>query len=411
MKRIKNLGLAMVMALALTAVVGAAGASAAEFVSEKGSATLSSSEGATQSLKFSGVGTKCGAQPLEGTATTFPQNKVELTAKDSICEMFGTVPLKGNGCKFTYRPGKETSPGVFDGAFDIGPANCGPMQIGVPGAFCTVTIGAQSNLAASYQNIGSGKERSVQVTIKVANLKYAQTAGTCPKETLENGTWTGGWVIKGSDAFGRVGIHLEANGGQALPTKGIGIGSSWLYGSVPGLEAGSAPLSVVGQKGSIRHLIKTQVGTVECATDTFNSTLSASYQTQWSVQPEYSGCKVIGVAGAVKMNGCTYTFNVLNQPPVGSAYAGHMDIACPAGKAIEITAGASIIQCTITIPAQTTDSGGLTFTNESATTTIGLELSIKGIDYHAQKGEGAAACITGDYTTGTYTGSNTLVGS
>ena len=337
MKRIKNLGLAMVMALALIAVVGAAGASAAQFEGEKSPATLSSVEGEAQWLKFSGVGTRCGAQPLEGTSTAFPQSKVELTAKDSTCEMFGTVPLKGNGCKFTYRPGKETSPGVFSGALDIGPAKCGPMQIGEPGAFCTVTIGAQSNLAASYENIGSGKERSVKVAVSTASLKYAQTAGTCSKGTFENGTWSGGWVIQGSNASGRVGIHLEG-GGQALPTAGIRIG-----GFVPGLETGSAPLSVVGQKASIKHLIKTQVGTVECTTDTFNSTLSATYQTQWSVQPEYSGCTVIGIAGAVKMNGCTYTFNVLNEPPVGSAYGGHMDIACPAGKAIEITAGTSII--------------------------------------------------------------------
>jgi hypothetical protein len=178
------------------------------------------------------------------------------------------------------------------------------------------------------------------------------------------------------------------------------------------LEAASYPTSIGGEQSkSSKHSLSFQYGKLSCDAVDFSSPSIFSPKEQFSVEAAYSGnCKLGGLTTAVNMNGCSYTFNVLNQAPVGGAYAGHADIACPAGKSIEVVTVPQAKRCTITIAAQTTDSGGLTFTNDAVTPTILATFGINGIDYHQQKGEGIGSCTTGDYTTGTYTGASTLFG-
>jgi hypothetical protein len=211
--------------------------------------------------------------------------------------------------------------------------------------------------------------------------------------------------VQGSNGGKSTGIWVSTSEAPELPPSGIAIG-----GTPPKLVAGTYPITISGGQGT-QHVMSLQAGSLKCTTAKFNTSASGS-TAQLTVGAEYSGCTAFGFPATVSMNGCTYTFNILNQAPVGSAYAGHADIACPAGKSISIIAsGAGLTKCTVTILAQTTDSEGLTFTNQSSISTIGLSLAIKGIDYHQQEGSGLGRCSTADPTAGTYTGSSTLVGS
>jgi hypothetical protein len=106
------------------------------------------------------------------------------------------------------------------------------------------------------------------------------------------------------------------------------------------------------------------------------------------------------------MKSCSYLLSVEN---VGPPYKGKESISCSGGSQIEIVAtSAGKVKCTVTIGAQATNAGGLSFTNEAST--IGVGFAVSGIAYHQQAGEGLGTCATGDYATGTYTGSSILTG-
>ena len=389
MKRISKLGLAAFVALSLTAAVGAGAASAASFVTEKAPTTVTGTVDGVSYPRFQFlVGTvSCPSLAPTGTMNSVYAGAMEGSLKETPCTgpLGGNYTLQTHGCNFTLRASNSTLDIVCPAGNEIGLV---PV-----GSGCEFTIPAQAGLAASYGSEGSGSSREI-LAGSSSTLKYSQVNGTCTKGTF-NGSWGGSWKLKGTNEGSQVGVYVAK--------QPISIG-----GSTPKLRAGSYPASIAGTAVAT-HKIKVSGGTTECKTSAFSSSVSGE-TAQLTVQASYAECTVLGVAGSVNMNGCTYTFNVLNQAPVGATYAGHADIACPAGKAIELIAGTSKPKCTVTIPAQTTDSGGLSFTNE-ASSTIGLGLAVSGIDYHQQKGEGLGACSTGDFTDGTYTGSSTLVGS
>jgi hypothetical protein len=406
-KRIKILSFAAVAALALIAVLGAAGASAAsEFKTESSPTTITPSfiEGNQLDWHFHTAYQRC-ANGAEGTLSSTHAKEVEMTLKDTTCEaQFTGNQFKANGCKFTYRVGNQTGSSTFKGTIDIGPAGCGPISFTsvVGSSACQVTVPAQTGLSATFENVGSGKNRMVKVYPSTTNLKHTQVSGKdCGAEglgTFTDGSISGSVKLQATNAGGAVGMWVEA------PAVSIG-------GTPPKWIAGTYPISIGGAQNSAHVFNLPSSGKVECGSVNFHAPISFS-TAQLSVTAEYGSCKAFGLPGTVSMNGCTYTFNVLNQPPVGASYAGHADIACPAGKAIEIVVNPSPLtpKCTITIAAQTTDSGGLTFTNETVST-VGLAMAMKGIDYHLQEGSGVGRCKTGDWTDGTYTGSSTLVGT
>jgi hypothetical protein len=397
-KRIRNLALVAVSALALTALVGVAAASASEVVAESYPTTLTTPNPQTQhTLTFNSATAKCEAPSLEGKLSSATKT-IAATAKDATCEYFGSPKLKMNGCSFTYHVGSKLPSGAFKGTFDIGPAGCGPIEFATAGSTCYVKIGAQNGLAATYENTGAGKERSLKVNAAATNLKHTQVSGCSPGE-YSNGGWQGTWTVQGSNGFGRVGVHIESTG---LPFSVIGT-----VGTPPQFASEGNPTPITGEKTST-HKLQLQYGKLECTSTKFSATVPG-FATALNVSAENSGCVVAGISSVVNMNGCTYTQSVLNKAPVGSTYAGHMDIACPAGKSIEaVVTALGKVRCTITIGAQTTDPEGLSFTNDPSTFTIGVGLEVKGIDYTQQEGEGAGKCSSGSYTNGTYTGTSVL---
>lgn len=361
------------------------------FVSEKASTSLASSKPSEQSFSFGTNSTSCDAPAFSGTLSSKLSSSVSLSAADAKCyAQYVGDQMKMNGCTLQLNPG----PSTLDIQCPEGKAIAFQPSTEKP---CLITVPAQSGLAVGYGNQGTGTARTVKVSVAASGLRYTRLSGTfCgPLGTFTNGTWTGNWTLGGTSGASPVGIYVGEN-------------PIMIDGTPPKLIAGAYPMSIVGKQSTV-HSLSLQYGKAECATADF-ATSASEATSQLPLGAVYDGCTVFGFAGSISMNGCTYTASVLNQAPVGSTYAGHADVTCPAGKAIEILAkSGSTVKCTITIGAQTTNSEGLSFTNQ-ASGTIGLGLSVGGIDYHLQKGEGLGSCPTGDFTNGTYTGSSTLSG-
>jgi hypothetical protein len=386
-KRIARVGLAAFVALSLTVAIGVGTASAASFVTEKAPTTINGSVSITPQFNFNSGPMSCPSLAPTGSMASVYSTEFEGSLKESSCTGPFSAPytIKVNGCAFLFKAGNGTLDVVCPAGQEV---RLVPVKTG-----CEIAIPAQSGLAATYSTKGSGSAREITAGTS-SSLKYSQVNGSCTLGTF-TGSWIGQWNLKGTNGGSQVGVYVAK--------QPISIG-----GFTPKLIAGSYPAAIAGTAVAV-HKLKTSGRTTECKTVSFSSNVGES-SAQLTVQATYAECTVLGIAGSVNMNGCTYTFNVLNQAPVGATYAGHADIACPAGKAIELISGTSKVKCTVTIPAQTTNSGGLSFTNE-ASSTIGLSLAVNGIDYHQQEGEGLGACSTGDFTDGTYTGSSTLVGT
>lgn len=387
MKRIRNLSLAAFATLAITAAVGATAASASEFVAGKYTATITSTEN-SQTLTTRAVGMGCTTKAEASLTSQAPTLRAGLSGS---CSFFGENPVAMHGCEFIYRPGAETSSNHYGGSSDISCPAGQSIQVSA-GGFCTIKIPAQTGLTTNYENLGSGSTGTVKVNLEATHLKYTQEkVTTCETGTFEDGTLSGGWTLQGSNGGSQTGLRLTHKGA-------ISIG-----GSPPKLTAASYPVTLVGAQNTTQKFAL-QYGNVTCEKVNFISGPLNS-TSELPVGAEYSGCLYGGTPATVRMNLCSYVFNVEN---AGPPYVGKESISCIGGNLIEIVAtAAGKVKCTATIGAQATNAGGLSFTNEAST--IGLGFSVSGISYHQQAGEGLGACTTGNYT-GTYTGSSILTG-
>jgi hypothetical protein len=173
-------------------------------------------------------------------------------------------------------------------------------------------------------------------------------------------------------------------------------------GTPPKLEGAQYPIAISGTQTS-SHGWGLQLGNTSCGTTTFSSSVSGP-ATQVSLGPVYGSCSMAGFATTVKMNGCSYLVNIESTGPPST---GRLDVVCPAGKSIEFSTG----KCKVTIPAQTTNAGGLALSN-GPNATIGVGFSVSGIKYQQQPGTGEGTlCTGGEFTNGTYTGTSVLTGS
>lgn len=95
----------------------------------------------------------------------------------------------------------------------------------------------------------------------------------------------------------------------------------------------------------------------ECSTITsWPGTLSSPSVVSFPL--EGAKCSLLGEPATVTSNGCGYVFRLANSGP---PYTGSAEIACPKGKAIEI----SNWVCTVRIPAQAPGGGAVSFSETS----------------------------------------------
>jgi hypothetical protein len=198
-RKIKALGLALVAALALTAVT--ASAASAQFTSDKEHTILSGSQ-ATSHVFTAGTGfggISCATASFSGTSVNKSEATQVVNPTYSNCkDSFGrTVDITTNTLTYTFTSG--AGKGLVHVTGDIG------LTVTTGGTHCTITIKAQNgNNGISYKNLGGTS--GVEVTTNTNNVHSSVSGGffACGTSatTPTSGTYTGTTVMKGVDTSG-----------------------------------------------------------------------------------------------------------------------------------------------------------------------------------------------------------------
>jgi hypothetical protein len=158
--------------------------------------------------------------------------------------------------------------------------------------------------------------------------------------------------------------------------------------SAANFTASSYPTGASATSAAGNDDFKTEAGSIECH-GAFSVASISEPTENVTVTPTYKDCTAFGgfVSASVNMNGCDYVFHV----------NGVVDIECPAGKAIVITAGA----CEIDVPEQT---GLKSVSLSNVGNHINVKAGVSGITYEVTKdGFGCPFSGTGHKTGATYT--------
>jgi hypothetical protein len=332
----RTVGLAAVVALALTALVSVTSASAAGFMAERYPAFFAGTQITQTELNTTVGNQKCIGLELSGQLSGANQ-ALPLSATDGSCSL---GKMKMNGCKFILHPGAA---GVGSGTFDIGPMGCGPITA-VTG--CEIAIPSQTGLAANFSNELTGSKAQIVFHAETSALKYTELF--CYKKTYTTGGLVGSWLVKGYEDA----AHLKQSGVHVTASRdGLYIAGkkSEEKTSQPRFEAETYPAAVFGAQTSA-FKIGTSNGNIKCTAIQYSGEALAT-SADLSVVPDFSGCVANGQASTVAMNSCHYAVHVANEGP---PYAGSLALACSKeGDGMTVSVGFPTVECTLTFPAQT----------------------------------------------------------
>jgi len=376
-KRIRYLGLAAVMALALSASIGAASAGAASgFVADEYPATYEGDPSGPANSWLEWNGYKCGLSlDLSGEAGG-PAPSTVLSAANGECETGGHSPgtVDMNDCKLIFHPGTVVS-GKAGGTFDIGPAGCGPVTIDW-GVGCEGLLYPKSGLAATYENVGGA---SIEVHAQATGLTLQTKGNTCVKGTHEaefNATWE---------------ITAENQSEEAVDVQVASIPGVYVAGAgadqpahEPRIEADTYP-KLIGGEGL--DTFTTNLGSFKCDNTGLASELLGA-TSELDLEATYSYCYTsTGKPAEVDMNSCHYELGVQN---AGPPYSGTWGIACDQpGDAIEFKAywfgtpaSYAYLTCTMKVgPQQGLEGVDLANVSGPLETGIAVDAEVTGVDY------------------------------
>jgi hypothetical protein len=216
----KVLGLAIVAALALTAVMASA-ASATNFTAASYPVKISGSQSESHKFTVGGGTVTCTTANFSGELGA-ASSSLTVDAVYQNCTAFGFVgakvtgftPEEGATCDYTfYAEDLNTEGGVVDkvGKADL---DCtGSGDITIDAGTCSVTLQAANNQGLSrntYTNTPAGK---VTVDTNVSGIHAIVTSGfACPVAggTYTNGTYTGTTIVEGKNSKG-VAVAIDVN--------------------------------------------------------------------------------------------------------------------------------------------------------------------------------------------------------
>lgn len=383
MKRIKNIGLVAIAALAVTASVGAATASASGFVADKYNAVVNA-PGSSETFIVQGGGMQiaCNTPSLAGELKG-PAATLTPVVGAATC-LKGTKPLNMSGCGFTFHPGTEVSGTQYGGTFDIGPAGCGPISIEYLKG-CILSLSPKTGLSATYINSGTGNAAKVSVSAKAEGLTetLSGTSG-CSHGTGEAGKITTSWELKATNGGIQTGLHVSnATFGVYLAGE-----KSAETAKQPRLEAEKYP-AILSASQSSTSLPTWSFGTVDvvCQEAQFGAEVLGA-TAELSVGATYKNCGAPGLKLIqVRMNGCHFLYHILN---IGPPFAGSADVACAKeGEAIEVRAYTNATKeaedhpvCVDAIGPQTTSSGvGLENVGSGAGRVVSVNTGLTGLKH------------------------------
>jgi hypothetical protein len=170
-------------------------------------------------------------------------------------------------------------------------------------------------------------------------------------------------------------------------------------------EAESYPVEVLGaQEG--KHVIGFEDKlALECSVATFKGEMEIWTETE-EVSPVYGECVAFGFFATVTTNGCTYVLHAGEELVEPGDFEGTMDIKCPTGKKIVVTAGTCEVQVGGQEGLGKVEYEDLT---EASPQEIELSTSLTKLKYSKVKdGFGCSLTGTGEKEDGTYSGTSKL---
>ena len=388
MKRIRNLGLIAVMALALTATAGVASAFGSAFEAPEGAVELKGKAQTIQRFVVNGGQEfKCGGSFTDSTTQATSETLTTNSLAFQNCNVGNEV--KTNGCQLTFDPKAESSPGTFEGAFAIGPPSCGPMTVTYAGS-CNVTISPTTGKKATFTNSGVGAEREVKIALVAEGLTYTNSCGGGGS----NGVYEGTWEMEGYNGGKRRAIKVSPS---FEPGPGIHVESG-------AFAAEGYPRPITGTQ-SPQLVLTTPGGEVKC-TGTLGGKLTSA-ASALPLTTAFSSCTAFGLSATVAMKSCGYTLQVAAGGP---PFTGTASIACSKeGDEIAVTPmmfGFPV--CTMTVPPQALGSVGYENLGSGKTEHVLAKISGSGIKY---QGSSSVCNSAGWHTDGTFKGGIDLVGT
>lgn len=214
-RNLKALGLALVAAFALSAVVSsAASAEPFAFHSEIQHTTLTGAGEGSSSFTFDAGTAKCSTAKYEGTMLSEESTSLTLAPAFESCTIAGVkADVSMNGCQFVLTASAKEG-GIYKGTMGI---SCGEGKsmtilvtlLGV--TVCTIDIPAQTLSGVTFSEVSEG---DVKATASVSGITYSQTpkeGSFCSKvENKANGTYSGVAVIAGSLGEAQVNVGMQA---------------------------------------------------------------------------------------------------------------------------------------------------------------------------------------------------------
>jgi hypothetical protein len=173
--------------------------------------------------------------------------------------------------------------------------------------------------------------------------------------------------------------------------------------ATPVYTASSYPFAMTGSSAKGSEAIVTEGGNVECNNHYGSSTINIPSGSQTvTFTPTFTGCSGFGFKEAtVTPEGCAYVFHLTERVSAG-VYRHHVDLSCPVGKSIKVSAGF----CKMEIKGQT---GLTTAKTTNSSGTLNLSWELQGIAYTVtQDGFACPFTGTGNKVGGSHTGAATI---
>ena len=351
-------------ALALMAVVllpAAASASAGLSATEY-SATLS---GDDIGSIYVGIGSElesCSGLKFSGTLKEQSKSATTSSVVDPTCGTFASLAFKG--CQLKLDPAGYQTLGVS-------PSGCGPVNVTFAPCAGTFAIEGGTNIAASYQTVGTGSSAHVVVSFDDSSVDYV---------SLNNNLCAAKGEHKSNlHLKGEIDITAKNSKQETIGLKTVS-GGVYVGGGKEGkIEADDYPAVVSGDllnlgpyHGKAKVLSYPGEGEdIDCGAVHYSATAELTAPAKsFSLNASYSKCEWPGLGEVgVSMNSCHYTFSSLSEAGSKDEYQGAASIACNTGDKIVLTGPG----CTVTIGAQSLSKGG-SFVNWD----VGTEASLLG---------------------------------
>lgn len=392
---LKTLGLALVAALAMGAVLagGASASEPAELNAEVGSVTIDGTQPAEQVQVF----TREGEQVFCESATFHAEAEDEdeaIALKPSYegCTMLGVGPatIEVNGCSYLFNLTDNTS--SFTATSGLACPEGKEIEIlayvseakhGSETTVCEYTLGSQTGLKTTELTNENASEATPKGWI-FAHLEIGEISSKsqknfliCGEESDSSGTLEGELELKGTNAEEEPASIEVAEPEQTIHPP---------EGEVPlTLEAGEGTVDA-DQVGTWRFVRSGR--TVECEEGGFVAHVENEDKAITSTEPSLAGCTgPLGLLTIVDMNGCDFhlALNAEEKEGGGDTFTAEKGIFCPAEASITFTTldAEEGVVCELTFPEQE----GLTtidLTNEAANEEIPKDwikahLSVAGI--------------------------------